>query len=131
MFSILIVVDRGSGTVESGIGKGIISVLLPGVPKVVRAVTIAIEVVCEQPSTTSGRSHHTTSVMAHVHQVDSVAVATTWIIAGSWEGLDEVEKSLIAITSCGSWATGRRIVAQVLCATSIGDLLALVVRKNR
>jgi len=65
--------------------------------------------------------------VAHVDKIDSVTIATTGIGARSWEGLDEVEEALMAIATGREGRTTGRVIALVLCATSIGNLLALVV----
>jgi hypothetical protein len=65
--------------------------------------------------------------VAHVDEVHSVAIAALWISTRRWECLDEVEEALMTIATGCKGRTGGRVIALVLCATSVGDLLALVV----
>ena len=68
--------------------------------------------------------------MAHVDKVDSVAIAAGRVRTTRWEGLDEVEEALMTVSTGCERRTGRRVIALVLCTTSVGNLLALVVVDN-
>lgn len=122
-----VVVHRGGCRVEAGVRERIVTSLESRVSEIVRAVAVAVEVICEQAGKTSGSGHHSTSIVAHVDQVNSVAVGACRVGTGYWEGLDEVEEALVTISTSCKGRTGRRVIALVLCATSVGDLLALVV----
>jgi hypothetical protein len=125
--SVGVVVHRRGCRVEARVWEGIITILKSRVAEVVRAVAIPIEVVCEQAGKTSGGGHHSTSIVAHVHEVHSVAVGSHWIRARYGESLDEVEEALVTVSTSCEGRTARRVIALVLCTTSVGNLLALVV----
>lgn len=122
-----VVVHRRCCRVKAGVGERIVTSLESRVSEIVRAVAVAVEVICEQTGKTSGGGHHSTSIVAHVDQINSVAVGACGIGTGYWEGLDEVEEALMTVSTSCEGRTGRRVIALVLCATRVGNLLALVV----
>lgn len=122
-----VVVHRRGCGVEAGVWEWIVAVLKSRVTEVIRAVAVAVEVVCEQTGDTSGIGHHSTSIVAHVDKIHSVAVSGCWVAARGREGLDEVEETLVTISTSCEGRAGRRVIALVLCATGIGNLFALVV----
>jgi hypothetical protein len=65
--------------------------------------------------------------VAHVDKIHSVTVGTTRIGARSREGLDEVEESLVTIATSCEGPTAGGVITFVLCATSVGNRLALVI----
>jgi len=103
--SVCVVVERRRGHVQGRVWEWIIAVLLSGVAEVVGAVTITVKVIREQPSTASRGREHSTSIVAHVDQVDSVAVGASWVRARDRERLDEVEEALVAVPSSRSGCT--------------------------
>jgi len=96
-----VVVDRRGCRVEAGVWERIITILESRVSEVVRTVAVAVEVVREKTGDTSGSGHHSTSVVAHVDQIHSITISGGRVCAAHWEGLDEVEETLVTVaTSC-------------------------------
>jgi hypothetical protein len=122
-----VVVHRGGCRVKGRVGERIIASLKSGVSEVVRAVAVAVEVVCEEAGKASGSGHHSTSIVAHVDKVHGITVVACRVGTRCREGLDEVEEALMTVATSCEGRTGGRVIALVLRTTSVSNLLALVV----
>jgi hypothetical protein len=69
-------VGRARGRVIGRVGVWVVHVGLDArVTDIKRSYAITIEVVLEKTSLTSSRGHHTTTIVAHGNQIDSITVA--------------------------------------------------------